>query len=118
MRILTIFDGDYPWDVRIEKCVRALADGGHDVVILARNRAGRCRREQLADAELWRLPHAGRLDRILSFPAFFNPLWAYEALRAARSVRPERILVRDLPLAPLALWLGRHYRCPVIIDMA
>jgi glycosyltransferase involved in cell wall biosynthesis len=118
MRVLKIFDGDYPWDVRVEKSVRAMAAAGHEVVILARNRTGRPRRERLKDAEVWRLPHTGHLDRIWSFPAFFNPLWVGVALRAARDMRPERIVVRDLPLAPLALWLGRRCRCPVIIDMA
>jgi glycosyltransferase involved in cell wall biosynthesis len=118
MRVLKIFDGDYPWDVRVEKFVRAIAAAGHEVVILARNRAGRPRREQLKDAEVWRLPYTGRLDRIWSFPAFFNPLWVGVARRAARQIRPDRIVVRDLPLAPLALWLARRWHCPVIVDMA
>ena len=118
MRILNVFDGDYPWDVRVEKCVRALAARGHEVSILARNRGNRPRRERLVNAELWRLPHARRFDRIVSFPAFFNPIWMREALRAARHVRPDRILVRDLPLAPLGLWLGRRSQCPVVVDMA
>jgi glycosyltransferase involved in cell wall biosynthesis len=118
MRVLNLFDGDYPWDVRVEKFARTLAAAGHEIVILARNRAGRPRRERAVGAAVWRLPHAGRLDPIFSFPAFFNPVWISEALRAARTVRPERILVRDLPLAPLGLWLGRHCHCPVIIDMA
>jgi glycosyltransferase involved in cell wall biosynthesis len=118
MRILALFDGDYPWDVRVEKCVRALAGRGHEVVLLARNRKGRRRQERVGDVVVWRLPHAGRLDPVLSFPAFFNPLWAYEGLRAVRRARPQRILVRDLPLAPLGIWLGRRAGCPVIVDMA
>jgi glycosyltransferase involved in cell wall biosynthesis len=118
MRVLKIFDGDYPWDVRVEKSVRAIAAAGHEVLILARNRTGRPRRERLTDAEVWRLPYTGHVGQICSFPAFFNPLWVGLALRAARHMRPERIVVRDLPLAPLALWLARRCHCPVIVDMA
>ncbi len=31
MRILKIWDGDYPWDVRVEKVATALAEAGHTV---------------------------------------------------------------------------------------
>jgi glycosyltransferase involved in cell wall biosynthesis len=37
---------------------------------------------------------------------------------AARGFGAERILVRDLPLAPLGLWVARRLGVPVIVDMA
>jgi glycosyltransferase involved in cell wall biosynthesis len=118
MRILMIFDGDYPWDVRVEKSLRALGARGHEVTLVARNRQGRARIETLDGVTIRRLPRGGALGTLLTFPAFFSPLWAREAWRAAKACRPERIVVRDLPLAPLALRLARRLGVPVIVDMA
>jgi len=38
MRILKIYDGDYPWDVRVEKVAETLIAAGHSVRLLCRNR--------------------------------------------------------------------------------
>ena len=38
---LMIYDGDFPWDVRIEKFLKALVDEGHETSLVARNREGR-----------------------------------------------------------------------------
>jgi glycosyltransferase involved in cell wall biosynthesis len=117
MRILKLYDGDYPWDVRVEKILRSLVAAGHEVTLVARNRHGLPRRERLQDppgVQMRRLPPGGSL----TFPFFANPLWIRETRQAARASEPDRILVRDLPLAPLGLWLGRKLRCPVLVDMA
>jgi glycosyltransferase involved in cell wall biosynthesis len=118
MKILKIYDGDYPWDVREEKILRTLRERKHEVVLIARNRQNRARREQLPECEIWRLPHCGSLEPAAGLPVFANPLWIANVLRAVQRLRPDRILVRDLPLAPLGLWAGRLAACPVIVDMA
>ena len=41
MRILKIYDGDYPWDVRVEKITQSLLGAGHEVRLLCRNLGGR-----------------------------------------------------------------------------
>ena len=113
-----IYDGDYPWDVRVEKFLTALGEAGHETTLVARNKEGRPRREKLGDIDIFRLPNAGRFETLASFPAFFHPTWLQSVWRAARECRPERIIVRDLPLAPLGIWIGRRLSCPVLIDMA
>ena len=45
MRVLMIYDGDYPWDVRVEKMLGSFTQAGHRVTLLARNKAGRARAE-------------------------------------------------------------------------
>lgn len=116
MRVLHIFDGDYPWDVRVEKISAALVEAGHQVRILARNRKGRARRERDATGvEIARLP---ALPGPLSFPLPVNPVWWHQVRGELREFRPDRILVRDLPLAPLAVWLGRRAGIPVVADLA
>jgi glycosyltransferase involved in cell wall biosynthesis len=121
MRILKIYDGDYPWDVRVEKMLRTLTQAGHEVTLVARNRQRRPRRGVLDDppsVAVRRLPRGDGPAGLLSFPFFANPLWVREVRDAARVFRPERILVRDLPLAPLAVWLGRRLQRRVFVDMA
>ncbi len=118
MKLLKLYDGDYPWDVRVEKMLRSLVGAGHAVTLVARNRKALPRREVRDGVTLRRLPSFGRAGALLTFPAFANPVWAGAAWRAARECRPERVIVRDLPLAPLGLWIARRLRVPAIVDMA
>lgn len=113
MRVLYVWDAEYPWDVRTEKVCRALLDGGHQVVITARNLQGKARTEQLAEGLVERLP-AG--PRWASFPAFFHPRWIGHLKAMVRRHAIDLLMVRDLPLAPTALMAagGR----PVVLDMA
>lgn len=122
MRILKIWDGEYPWDVRAEKVSRALTEGGHAVHMVARNRDGRIARESLSECTVHRLRSwhvlGRRLDAASQFPAFFNPRWVVRTLAVAREERCEAVLVRDLPLAPTAIFVAGVLGLPVVLDMA
>jgi glycosyltransferase involved in cell wall biosynthesis len=122
MRILKVVDGEYPWDVRVEKLSLALTRADHEVHIVARNRDGRVLKERLAEGTVhrmapWRLL-GRRFDAASQFPAFLNPRWFRLILSVGRRVQAERILVRDLPLAPTAIAAGRLLGVPVVLDMA
>lgn len=122
LRICKIWDSEYPWDVRVEKIAHTLTAAGHDVHLVARNRDRRPQRERLPEADVhrltpWRLL-GERLDAATSFPAFFNPRWIRAILGTARAAKADLILVRDLPLAPCAIWAARRLGIPVILDMA
>lgn len=122
LRICKIWDSEYPWDVRVEKVATALTRAGHDVHLVARNRKHQPLREILPEAEVHRMkPVAlfGRgFDGATSFPAFFNPRWVSAITDTAREIDANLILVRDLPLAPTAIWVGRRLKLPVMLDMA
>lgn len=117
-----MWDGDYPWDVRVEKVARSLTDAGHEVHLVARNRDRRTIHESLPEAQVHRLkpwPMLGsRLDRATMFPAFFNPRWVAAVINTARESGADMLMVRDLPLAPTAIWAGRRLGVPVVLDMA
>jgi glycosyltransferase involved in cell wall biosynthesis len=116
VRVLKLFDGDYPWDVRVEKIAGSLVEAGHEVRLLCRNRAGRPRRERDPSGfEIARLP---ALPAPLTLPLPFSPVWLHALRVQLASFRPSRLLVRDLPLAPLALALGRRAGIPVIADLS
>jgi glycosyltransferase involved in cell wall biosynthesis len=116
VRILHIFDGDYPWDVRVEKISATLVDAGHPVRLLCRNRAAADRTaHDPCGMEIVRLP---AVPDPLSFPLPLNPLWWAQIRGQIRDFRADLVLVRDLPLAPLAAWLARRAGLPVIADLA
>lgn len=119
---LYVWQSEYPWDVRTEKICRALRASGVDVHLAARNRRWESTREARPDALTHRMAAwrwAGRrLDAVLQFPAFFNPRWVALLSRVMRHERPGVIMVRDLPLCPTAIWVGRRFGVPVVFDMA
>jgi glycosyltransferase involved in cell wall biosynthesis len=122
MRICKVWDSDYPWDVRVQKVAGSLSDAGHEVHLVARNRKRLADREKLHEAAVhrlhpWRVLPAG-LDGALMFPAFFNPRWLSKILATARETGSDVILVRDLPLAPTAIFAARQLGIPVVLDMA
>jgi glycosyltransferase involved in cell wall biosynthesis len=122
MRILHVWDADYPWDVRVEKISQTLIKAGHEVHLVARNRKGATRYEHLDGVHVHRLPALPppfrMLNGPLTFPAFFSPLWIREITRVARDVRPDLVLARDLPLAPAAAMVARALGRPCVFDMA
>lgn len=121
MRICKVWDADYPWDVRTSKVCRSLTAAGHEVHLVARNRDRRPVDEVLPEAIVHRLspwPIGRGLSAATMFPAFFNPRWLYAIHETARRINADLILVRDLPLAPTAIAVGRMLGVPVMMDMA
>ena len=122
MRIVYLWDADYPWDVRTEKVCLALTEAGHEVHVVARNRQWRPVRERLPEGTVHRMRPwrwlGRRLDGALGFPAFMSPRWISLLARAVREARAYVIVARDLPLCPTAILVGRLFRVPVVFDMA
>ena len=122
LSIVYVWDADYPWDVRTEKIALALTEAGHDVTIVARNRAWKSTSETLKEGAVrrmkpWRAFGRGG-DGLLSFPAFFNPRWVSLITHACRDTHADLIIVRDIPLSPTAIWVGKRLGVPVLLDMA
>ncbi len=117
-----LWDSEYPWDVRVEKVCDALTSAGHRVELVCRNRDDRAPIEDHGLLRIHRMPfrrHWPRsIERLSSFPAFINPRWYRLARRVFEERRVDLILCRDLPLAPMALALGRRISRPVIVDVA
>lgn len=122
MRICKIWDGDYPWDVRVEKISESLTAAGHEVHLVCRNQARRSRQERNGSFTIHRLPSLpqvfGSANTPWTFPYPVNPVWIGTIDQVIRDIRPNLILVRDIPLALPAAILGKARRIPVILDMA
>ncbi|HEV2179433.1 MAG TPA: glycosyltransferase family 4 protein [Gemmatimonadaceae bacterium] len=122
LRVVYLWDADYPWDVRTEKVCATLSSAGHDVHIVARNRAWRQLTERMPEGTVHRMPPwrlvGRRVDTALGFPLFCSPRWRGLLDRTVRDVQPDAIIVRDLPLAPTAVSIAHRRRVPVVLDLA
>lgn len=121
MRIVKLWDADYPWDVRVEKIVTSLVKDGHEVHLVCRNKRMDSTYEYLNGLHIHRLPlitRSRKINESMSFPAFFSPFWIRWANKVIRKVKPDVVLVRDLPLCLTAWYVARLNNVPVVMDMA
>jgi glycosyltransferase involved in cell wall biosynthesis len=122
MKILFIWDSDYPWDVRVEKISQTLIENGWEVHLVCRNRLRRPAEEVHEGIHIHRISflpkNYGTLNELYGFPAFFNPVWIKRIGQVATAQDVDAIIVRDLPLALTACLIGKIRRIPVILDMA
>jgi glycosyltransferase involved in cell wall biosynthesis len=117
-----VWDGDYPWDVRVEKVCTTLIASGHEVHLVCRNSKALPRTEIIDGIHIHRVfcfnGPLRRLNSAITFPAFFSPIWLTEIHRALKTVRPDVVIIRDLPIALAVVGFTRAMRIPAVLDMA
>lgn len=122
MRIALIWDADYPWDVRVEKVAKALISSGHEVHLICRNKRMDKAYEIIDSINVHRLSVVAKfsswLNSILTFPAFFNPVWLLKIRKVIHENSIDYVIVRDLPLCPAAIWISKTCKIPCAMDMA
>lgn len=122
MRVLFLYDGEYPWDIRVEKICNTFLKQNHEVHMVCRNKSGKIRNEIYKGINIHRIlslpSFFGKLNDALTFPAFFSPIWLIEIYRQAKNNSCDLIVVRDLPMAMAAVWIGKLRKLPIILDMA
>jgi len=121
-RVCFVYKEDYPWDVRVEKILLALSAAEYKMSLVCRNTKRRSRQETTANFDIFRLPalpgFLGKLGSLLSTPFYFNPFWLFWMWYYARSIKPQLIIIRDLPLMPLGIVIGKLLGIRIIFDMA
>ena len=99
MRICKIFAGEYPWDVRVAKVTRTLAEAGHEVHLLCRWSPGQPVSETIDGIIVHRCGIPGLIPRTLgelvTLPVPLNPLWTRKLARVVRELAIDLVLVRD-----------------------
>ncbi len=122
MNILYIWDGDYPWDIRVDKVCTSLQKEMHKLHIICRNLKRNLLTDSYNGATLHRLPYLpawlGSLNNFFSFPAFFSPVWLLRIYNVAKSQHCDCIIVRDLPMALAGILIAKLTHVPCILDMA
>jgi glycosyltransferase involved in cell wall biosynthesis len=121
MKICFVYQDQYPWDVRIEKFCRSLTDHGNEINLVCRNRNGLSEMELIGTKltiNRLRYFRNRRINDLCNFPAFFSPFWIAKITKTITRNRSSVILVRDLPLSPTCLAIGKLMKLPVVLDMA
>lgn len=117
-----VWDGDYPWDVRVEKICKTLIENGHEAYLVCRNSKGLSRREVIDGINVRRIfalpPTFSRINYAITFPLFFSPFWTREIRAAVREISPDVVIIRDLPISLAAISATKPSRIPIILDMA
>lgn len=122
MKVLFVWDSDYPWDIRVEKICNTLISNGLEVHLVCRNKLRRPVEQIYEGIHVHRLQFLPKkfevLNNFFSFPAFFNPLWLFRISKVAKQQDVDLIIVRDLPMSLAAIFVGKMHKIPVILDMA
>ena len=126
-RILFLWQGGYPSEIRIDKMIATFRADGYEVAILCRQVDARPAKEIRDGLHIVRVgrpprasrsPMAARLTKEASLPVWFNPLWSAALDRLLSEFSPDVLVVRDLPLALLAAKARRRPGLVVVLDMA
>ncbi len=119
--ILFVWSADYPWDVRLEKEINSLQQNGYKCSLLVRNTKLSPNKECINGLHIYRVGRFvsnSKLDKILSFPFYINPLWIFSILKIVFMIRPNIIIIRDIPLALSVQFIAKLLNIKTIIDMA
>jgi glycosyltransferase involved in cell wall biosynthesis len=115
-KILYVWQGGFPWEVRVEKVCLALRREGHEVTVLARGKAGQPQEDEFRGLRVVRV--GGGLPGPCSAPISANPLWKSAIRREVATWRPDLVMPREIMLAEAAARACRRRGIPVVIDMA
>lgn len=115
-KVLYVWQGAFPWDVRAEKICLELISRGCEVSMLARWAPGETPEGNHRGIRVVRVGH--KLPRSLSLPIPMNPVWQRAIRRVVADWRPDIVIAREILLAEPAAAACRRVRVPVIIDMA
>ncbi len=117
-----VWDGDYPWDVRVEKVCTSFLENGDAVSLLSRNSKGLPLRENIQGLSVRRVfgfqKRLKSLNKILSFPFFLSPVWLWGIYKSIKETQPDLIIIRDLPMALGVLAISKPMNIPTVLDMA
>lgn len=105
---------------RIEKMDRTLRRAGHETVLVCNDYGDAAGIDHLGEMPVHRIGptfSSRRINRLLKFPVFCNPLWVWQLAAAVRRLKPDALQVVDIPLAAAVLMVGRAFRIPVVLDM-
>lgn len=121
IKICLIYQDEYPWDIRVDKMINSFANYKITTHIVSRNRTGLAIYEKLSDYMFIHRLSKGigsAIRNAINFPAFFSPFWFFKVFWTVKKFNVDMLLVRDLPLAPTAYFVGKLMKKPVIMDLA
>lgn len=115
-KIIYIFKGKFPWDVRLVKICKSLQKYSNEVLIVARWKGEKNKIEQWNGFTIWRA--CENLPSTFSIPIPENPFWKSDLQKAVDEYKPDLIIVRDIFLVITTKKALSGKNIPIVIDMA
>ena len=113
-KVLYVWKGKYPWDIRAEKICNSFLKNGYEVYLLSRWFEGQAKQENYKGINIIRTGRNSQINQPLSF----NPIWKKAIKLSIDEIKPDLIMPRDIMLAEACGKQGRKKNIPVIMDMA
>ncbi len=114
-RVLYVYQGTYPWEVRVKKFCEALESQGYEVTVLSRWAPGLAEFERYGRTAIVRV--GANQAAWKSLPFSFNPLWRNAIRKQVQALSPQLVIAREMLIAEACADAARG-QCPVIMDMA
>jgi hypothetical protein len=115
-KVLYIWKGPYPWDVRTAKFCESLNNNDYDVHLLARWKDDKYEKEKINNIIVHRVGY--KKNHKLSIPIPYNPIWKTAIQKKIKEILPDLIIVREIMLAEVSGKLAKKNNIPIIMDMA
>ncbi len=107
--ILYVWQGNYPWDVRVEKIGRSLAQAGHKITLLARKRV-----EPMPPLPFEVL----EVSSSFNAPLPWSPIWTRRIKQVISERKIDLVIARDFWITASSINAAEAMNIPCIIDMA
>lgn len=104
--ILYVWQGSFPWEVRVDKILKSLHKAGYQVSLLCRKKIASINEAQVFE-----------IGSSLSAPLPFSPLWTKKIREIIQEQKIDLVIARDILVAPSCLQAAEK-KIPVLIDMA
>ncbi len=116
LSVVHVWQGAYPWEVRVGKLNRALLAAGGKVTVVARARGDEPAEEIIDGVRIIRV--GAGLPSVASLPVPGNMLWVAAIRKAIRQSGASVLLVRDIPLALPGAMAAMATGARLVLDMA
>lgn len=115
-KIVYIWKGPYPFEIRIQKICESSANNGYDVTVLCRWDKEAREEETINGVKIIR--NGFNKDLRYYYPIPFNPLWKSFLKQKINEIKPDLIINREFFLMTETAPIARKLGIPIIMDMA
>lgn len=115
-KILYIWKGLFPWEVRVDKICMALIDNNIEVYLLCRGENGQPKEENIEGINIIRV--GTNLPFNITVPVSPNPIWKKAIKNTIQKIKPDVVIAREIMLAEAVGKAAHDYDIPFLIDMA
>jgi glycosyltransferase involved in cell wall biosynthesis len=121
LRILFILQSDFPPDPRLSREMKVMVGNQYRVHLICNNRKNAKKTERFNGVHIHRIispfQKLKKINKLLTIPSIFNPLWIFSLIKILNTYKIDVIHVINLPLAPLAIIIGKIFKITIIYDM-